>query len=213
MQMLAGWRKLLSKRLFMTFFAVALIAGCGSSDDDYKIIKDEKMGSIKRTVEIELIERVDEKRLREIATNVYEKGFERTFIGYRVKGENRPTYWATTHYNPNLEVKILAKSLPDKEAMETDFDQGSVLGSWTVHYGFEYIVTFVEVDGKININSKFADGSSSNYTAIIEVINGQQRYYTESSKDHGEYYVISESGDLEMWSPNGNYYTAKRKGI
>ncbi len=63
---------------------MTLISGCGSSDDGYEITKDEKMGSIKRTVEIELIERVDEKRLREIATTVHEKGFERTFIAYRL---------------------------------------------------------------------------------------------------------------------------------
>ncbi|WP_417811509.1 hypothetical protein [Thalassospira alkalitolerans] len=210
--MLRAWRKAITRGCIIApCLALVWLAACGSSDDIYEITKDEKLGSIKRTVEIELVEKVDTKRLKVIAESIHKEGFERTFIGYRIKGENRPTYWATTHYNPTLEVRIISPSFPDSEAMETGSPQGKVLGEWLVQYGFEYVVTFVEVDGVISIHSKFADGSSSNDTAIVEVFHGQKRFYTDSGKKHGEYFVIAKSGDLEMWSSNGNYYTARRQ--
>lgn len=210
--MLTAWRKVIAKtRIIIPFFAMFWLTACGGADDAYEITKDEKLGSIKRTVEIELTEKVDEMRLKEIAESVYENGFDRTFIGYRIRGETRPTYWATTHYNPKLEVRIISPSFRESEAMTAETPEGRVLGKWLVHYGFEYVVTFVDGEGGIRIHSKFADGSSSNDRATVEMINGQRRFYTESSREHGEYFVIAESGDLEMWSANGNYYTAPRQ--
>ncbi|MCH7306591.1 hypothetical protein MMO38_00320 [Acinetobacter sp. NIPH 1852] len=77
---------------------------------DYDIISDEKMRTIKRSVNVELPERLSKEQLEQLAyeiKNLDKNEYERTFILYRIKGEKSDAAWATTHFNPNLEVKFI----------------------------------------------------------------------------------------------------------
>ena len=75
------------------------------------ITKDEYLGSSKRTVEITLDREATEGELAAIANHMYadrKKDTDRTFIGYRLAGENNQgSYWATTHFNPDLKIEVL----------------------------------------------------------------------------------------------------------
>ena len=96
--------------------AVTLLASMSQAAEDYRIVSDTAYQVIKRTVEVELPTPVSEARLGEIAREIKgrdRRPFQRTFIGYRLKGEAPGLpYWATTHYNPNLNVQLLGHLRP-----------------------------------------------------------------------------------------------------
>lgn len=76
----------------------------------YKILSDEKQGTEKRTVKVLLDGRITEQQLEKLAYKIQKMNsetFKRTFIMYEVKGVDIDMAWATTHFNPNLEVKLL----------------------------------------------------------------------------------------------------------
>jgi hypothetical protein len=91
----------------------AVIAAAPSAQVDklpaFTVISDEYMAPFKRTVEVRLPARISNAELSAIAEVIKARATgatDRTFIGYRIAGELDPAYWATTHYNPVLEVKV-----------------------------------------------------------------------------------------------------------
>lgn len=76
----------------------------------FTVVSDEYMASFKRTVEISLPARISTADLSAIAEAIKANATrttDRTFIGYRIAGEPESGYWATTHYDPGLEVRVL----------------------------------------------------------------------------------------------------------
>lgn len=208
---------------FVIFIAIGVMAPKNTFDKvdnqnipdsiDYTIIKDEESAlRIKRVVEVLLPERVDEFTLKALAEKIYKDGFERTFIGYRIKGEEHGTYWATTNYDPNLEILFLGS---EKEAYnnlkksELQVD-GELIGKWLVNWGYEYKATIYMKGNQVMMKTLFTDGSGGDVKLSSNEINGQVRYYDEGGKERGEYYIIASNGDLQFWSKNGNYYTAPK---
>jgi hypothetical protein len=80
--------------------------------EKFTIVSDEYLLHHKRTVEVNLNEEISEEHLTALAKSIKtaaKQSTDRTFIGYRVSGSTEVGYWATTHYNPNLEVRILQR--------------------------------------------------------------------------------------------------------
>ena len=195
----------------------ALLPSLAIANPSYEIIKDDKVKGIKRSVEIVLTERVSEKELEKLAREIHKPGFKNTFIGYRVTGDD-PTsaYWATTNFQPDLKVNIIGSTLEEHRTLN-DYQKPiptegeEIIGTWRANWGLEYKMIFKIKDGIKTVESIYSDGSKGEEELLTETIEGKQRYYTESSKDHDEFFLINESGDLEFWSPNGNFYTAKKE--
>jgi len=181
---------------------------------DYKIIRDEEsVLHIKRVVEVLLPERVDESTLKVLAEKIYKDGFERTFIGYRINGEDKDgAYWATTNYDPDLKITFIGlKKAAHNDLIKSELQvDGELIGKWLVNYGFEYKTAFYKKGDQVMIKTAFDDGSSEDVKLSSNEINGQVRYYDEGGKERGEYYIIASNGDLQFWSKNGNYYTAPK---
>lgn len=184
---------------------------------EYNILEDTVKSNIKRTVEVELPERLDEvelKRLAEHIKGLSNKDVERTFIGYRI-ADNDPkqAYWATTHYNPNLEVNIMGESATSYENMKGNgLPEGDVIGSWMVERGLEYRMTAYNKDGQTYLQSAYGDGTSSDdLYALAKTDKGTK--LEEEDSGFGEYFIINSEGELEFWSDNGNYYTAKKTNL
>lgn len=79
----------------------------------YRIIDDESKRDIKRTVKVSLNKKVSEDVLREIAKSIKKNEthpHQRTFIVYFIEGDDKQGWWATTHFNPDLDVKIIGLS-------------------------------------------------------------------------------------------------------
>jgi hypothetical protein len=78
----------------------------------YTIINEETYLDIKTSIDIRLDSEVDEEILYKIANELWEDGrekYERVFICYYLPDmEVDAGAWATTHFDPKLEVKISA---------------------------------------------------------------------------------------------------------
>lgn len=195
-----------------------IISACSDSSvnlPDYKITEDTVKGNIKRTVEVELPARTDEKTLKALAEKIHslsDVNVERTFIGYRIAGGHKnQSYWATTHYNPELDVKIMGETAVEYEQIKnTKEPEGEILGSWMANWGYEYKMTVYKKDGKTYIRSTYGDGSSSDELYELSQTDNGTKLQDEGGKERGEYFIINSSGELEFWSENGNYYTAPK---
>lgn len=180
---------------------------------NYSILSDESKHNIKRTVEIELPERIDKAELTRIAQYIKaseERSYERTFIGYRIRGDGSGYYWATTHYNPDLEVIILGATKDEYKSIEKSTTQEKdLIGTWMVHRGIEHKLVAYRKNGSVFIKSIYSTGENEEQLEE-SFLKAGIKLQDESGKDRGEYYLINQNGDLEFWSENGNYYTAKK---
>lgn len=180
-----------------------------------KILSDEHKGSIKRTVEVELEERTDTATLAMIAKRIKateQREYERTFIGYRLKEGDGNSYWATTHFNPELEVKILGTTQRDHELLKKKTTtQENVIGTWMAQRSTSYKIVAYRKNGTVFIKNIYpgSDYLDEDEYASTQLSNGL-KLQSESDKFRGEFYLINPKGDLEFWSKNGNYYTAKK---
>lgn len=147
-----------------------------------------------------------------MANEIHKKDFKNTFIGYRVKGEEHGAYWATTNYEPDLKVFIYGSTKQSHEALKAlDVNiEDELVGAWLVNWGYEYKSFIYKNEGKVVIRTLFSDGSGQVTELFVNTVNGQIRYYEEDGELRGEYYTVSNNGELQFWSENGNYYTAPK---
>ncbi|MCT7948083.1 hypothetical protein [Shewanella septentrionalis] len=182
---------------------------------DYTITEDIITAPYKRSVEISLPSRTNEETLYALAEKIHSQSsidVQRTFIGYRIVGDHEnQAYWATTHYNPNLEVKILGESLSTyKKIKESKEPEGEMIGSWMVNWGYEYKMTIYKELDQFYIQKIFGDGSSSNEPYEWSETEQGLKLQDQGDKERGEYFLITPEKSLEFWSGNGNFYTAQK---
>lgn len=213
-------------KIFLIIFIALLLSACGNeenitlpSDVKYSISEDTHNRDIKRSVEVILENKISKENLQLLAQKIKKSdpaNYQRTFIGYFLKEKDKNDgYWATTHYNPDLEVKILglsnedeaalakpAASTPDKNVVGVWMDDRPGIGAkMTIYYSN---------DGKLFLEDSYSDGSSGkNEMKDMPVENGKRIEDIEGN-DFGEYFIINNANQLEFWSKNGNYYTAKK---
>lgn len=83
-------------------------------DVSYRTTITDEIPDVKLSIDVFINGRVEEDVLKAIAEKLYKnhKGhtYERVFIGYYLPGMKVDSgYWATTHYNPDLEVRVLPR--------------------------------------------------------------------------------------------------------
>ncbi len=213
------------KKLFLVIFIVLLLAACGNeeqvklpNDVKYSILEDTHKGNIKRSVEIILESKISKENLRLLAQKIKNSDsteYQRTFIGYYLNEKEKNGYWATTHYNPNLEVRILGLSKEDEASLTkpvVSTADRKVVGVWiddrpgigakmTIYYSKK---------GKLFLESTYSDGSSGKKEMKEMPVKNGKRIEDIDGNDFGEYFIINNASQLEFWSENGNYYTAKK---
>jgi hypothetical protein len=213
-------------RIILIASIALLLAGCGdgssepelSKDIKYTISEDAHTRGIKRSVVVILEEKVIKEDLQKLASRIKNSdpsSYQRTFIGYYLKGKDRNNgYWATTHFNPELEVRVLGLSKEEEASLAkpvVSSPDRKVLGVWlddrpgvgakmTIYYSKE---------GNLYLESSYSDGSSGTKEMIDFAIDNGKRIEDKEGSDFGEYFVVNRANQLEFWSKNGNYYTAK----
>lgn len=88
------------------------------TSNGFSLVSDEYQTPFKRTVEVALDSRVTEAELAVIAETIKAQAShptDRTFISYRVEGATSGAYWATTHYAPELSVRIIGMTSSEAE--------------------------------------------------------------------------------------------------
>lgn len=196
---------------------VSFAASAASSlqDINYSIVSDKSKRDIKRAVEVVLDERVDQPTLEALANRIKNsnpESFQRTFIGWRIKGEEGGGYWAKTDFVPALNIQFLGATVEEYnklKAVSTAAD-GEVFGSWLSTWGADYKMVAYRKDKKIFIRSTFTDGSSGTKEFVSKKVSGRSVLVDAEGSDFGEYYLVNVQGDLEFWGENGSFYTAKK---
>ncbi|MGX7831456.1 hypothetical protein [Acinetobacter baumannii] len=180
---------------------------------EFNIRSEDNKRDIKRVVEVDLPKRIDENQIKLIAEEVKlndKKEYERTFVVFFIPEMEKA--WATVSFDPDYKLTMLGSSEKNHEALKAKdvTITGKKLGEWNANWGFEYKVIYEEKDGKVLRHQIFTDGEQKPEEIQVIDINGQKAYQDSTGKEHGEYYIINKDGDLEFWSENGNYYTAKK---
>lgn len=90
----------------------------------YTVESDDYLGDVKRTVEVTLDHRITESELTQIAKIIradQRRDTSRTFISYLLAEQHGGgIYWATTHYNPDLDVQILGTTIEQQGEIEAN---------------------------------------------------------------------------------------------
>jgi hypothetical protein len=177
-----------------------------SVERGYKILKDTPFRGIKRQVVVRLDKPQTEVELRRIAEEIHSSNshqFDRTFITYYLPGVNiNQMAWATTHYDPDLEVEILGPKLGDleKAAKEKTSDSGLV-GQWIDVMGVIKITVRL---GRPVLVESFKDGYGPPLTEnLIEHSSRRGRRFDVVDSEDRDRYTILKDGRLEQSDKDG----------
>ncbi|MBD3675517.1 MAG: hypothetical protein HUJ26_18545 [Planctomycetaceae bacterium] len=186
------------------------------SDVSYEIIDEDQLRNVKRSLQIRLNKRVDQDVLRSIAMELVKSvptKYERTFIGYylpHMEPEQNP-YWATTHFNPDLEVKILGFTKEEAITVfnNNEISSGEIVGSWIyeVPNASSRIDIFKE-KGKLFERRLYGDNSSTT-SQLVELNSSLGRRFEKiEPNDFGDHYIVGELGELQIRDNDGLIATA-----
>lgn len=133
-----------------------------------------------------------------------------TLIGYRLKQQDpQSMYWATTHYQPDLAVKIQGLTTESLQKIDESYHSKNyekIVGTWLYEPMLNYVKVFYIKDGKLFNDDIFDDGSSTSQMKILKQKDGSIRLKSKNS-DENEYYTVDADGNLLEWAERGNYMT------
>jgi len=179
---------------------------------DVSIINIATLHSVKRTVQVRLSQRVSEDTLRTIANKLYVPGYDRTFILYLLAGMKvgEQIAWATTHFNPNLEIKVLGLTPTQLETLvalpsSSKPSPQELIGKWIweLPYGSSNRITIYKRNGNVYYERAFLDGSGSVEIMIERASRQGRRFEDEELNDYGDYYLLDKHGDLFLGDTEG----------
>jgi hypothetical protein len=187
------------------------------TDVSFSIIDSSTLPSIKRRLDVRLNKKVSEQNLRAIALKL--KGqdaqvYDRTFIFYYLPGMTVSAgAWATTHFTPDLEVRILGLTAEDENKLATQPEPANreIIGRWldeTPLIGSR--VTIFREKGKLFIEQIFKDGSNHKTELVERKSPLGRRFDKVESSSAGDHWVLGSNGDLQVRDNDGLIATAMK---
>ncbi len=178
------------------------------NDVSFSIIDSDTFLNYRRSLTVRLNKRVSEQVLRAIALHLKDldrRTYDRTFITYYLPGmDPNDRAWATTHFNPDLEVLILGSTTGQKRNLATQPYPADrqIIGSWLDEL-MESRVTFFRDGDKIFMERMFTSGSSRiEEVAERDGWSGRRFDKIEGPSD-GDHYVIDSDGNLQIRDNEG----------
>ena len=190
--------------------AVEIPEGVSYPVENTDIVSDHKRG-----LEVRLNKRVSEDVLRAIALELKKRDsreYDRTFIDYYLPDmELGAGAWATTHFNPDLEVRILGLSKEQEAALsEIEDSDRDVMSGWLEDTFTQSRYLLFRENGRLFMERTFGDGSSR----VMEVVEKQsphgRRLDRVEETNTDDYWVIDESGNLQLRDSEGLVTTAEK---
>lgn len=185
------------------------------SDVTFSIIDSSTIPGIKRSLDVRLNKKVSEHTLRAIALKLMaqdSRPYDRTFITYYLPGMTVGAgAWATTHFNPDLDVRILgltaeANAKPITKSVPANRE---VIGRWLDENLGSRITIFGE-KGRLFIEQTFTDGSSLQWELAERKSPLGRRFDKVEGSSTGDHWVVGSDGNLQMRDDDGLIATAKR---
>jgi len=186
-------------------------------DVTYTIIDETRRSPIKRKLDIRLNRKVSQEVLKSIAMKLKSsdsKSYERTFIFYHLPGiKVGGGCWATTHFNPNLEVKVQGLTVEQERAFKQLSDDPSreVVGNWLNDRPFiGNRTTIFRQDGKLFIEKTYTDGSIGKEELTKSESPLGQCFERVEGSDFGDHWILDSKGNLQLWDKEGLIATFKK---
>ena len=185
-------------------------------DVGYSVIASDEVPGTKRSLDIRLNKKVSEDVLRAIALALKSqesREYDRTFMAYYLPGTAVGSgAWATTHFGPDLEVRILGLTIDDEERLLADSAAANreVIGNWLDErpYVGSRITIFRE-DGKLFIERVFKAGRTHKDELVEKTTRSGRRFDTTGST-RGGYRVIDSNGNLQLHDREGLIATIRK---
>lgn len=193
---------------------LVFMGGVGMSSHAYSIIDSHIEPGVKRSLDVRLEHRVSEETLRAIALELKSQelhNYDRTFITYYLPGMTVGSgAWATSHFDPDLKVKILGLTIEgaEKHAAQPASANEEIIGRW-LYQMLDARITIFSEEGKLFMEWKFNDGSSSK-SDLVEKQSHMGRRFNWVDTNLGEYCVVSADGNLKLYDNEGFIGTARK---
>jgi hypothetical protein len=163
----------------------------------------------KASFKIRLNEKLSEKDIETIAQDLKNRnpGFKRYFISYYLPSMTLgDVAWATSHFNPNLSVKIQGISNEAEVELKTRVTiEGEVVGKWFDDRPFvESTLIIYRQNTVYKLRQTYRDGSFADKE--LKKIANTFTY----ENDFGEYLKIESDGALGLYSENGKFASATK---
>ncbi len=176
-------------------------------DVSFKVLEEDADNETfgKKRLTLELNKKVSEKDLVNISKKIRKENekYKRVFIFYLLEGmELGKGGWAYVHFTPEMEVKISGLTIEGEIAIKKSVEKiENRKGAWIEQSMATAFVLF-EKNGLLNIKMVYKDGGVSEDKIFLkEKIGNKIKFYVEEEfKQHGEYYVISDNGNLEFYN-------------
>lgn len=187
------------------------------ADASYSVIDETTVPGSKRSLDVRLDQKVSEETLREIALELQasvSQDYDRTFIAYYLPDMTVGAgAWATSHFTPDLEVRILGLTVEEEQKLKAEpaAADREVIGSWLDERPFVGSrFTIFRQEGGLFVEQTFKDGSSRQ----IEVVDNDsplgRRYDKTEASSAGDHWVLGADGNLQIHDNEGLIATAKR---
>lgn len=184
-----------------------LLSGC-AQPVTYKIVNSDVIPRKKRSLDIILNRKVTHGELQLLALELKDKDsmkYERTFICYYLPGMTPGAgAWATTHFNPDLKIEIYGMTIEQKKKIinEPVDSLGEVMGIWFSDSTASKF-TIYRRNNKLYMEEKYRDGSGGSMEIVEMRYAGKRRFEEKNGSHIGEYFLISQQGDLQIFDRDG----------
>ena len=208
---------------FTAIFVWAMLFGSAQAETEtveevaYSIISDNDYRDVRRSIDVRLDKKVSAEALGTIARklkNMEHKRYERTFIVYYLPYmEVGAGAWATSHFKPELEVRILGLTAEEEEktAREAKNTSRNVVGIWLDDRPYAgTTITIYRENEKLYVESKYKDGSGSTEEMTETQSRIGTRLVEKGGNPHGEYFVLDKKGSLQIGDNNGIFLKYKK---
>jgi len=186
-------------------------------DATYSIIDTKIIPGVKRSLAVRLNCKVTEGVLRSIALQLKRqdsKNYERTFITYYLPDMKLGAgAWATTHFNPDLDIRILGLTAEQEKNLLNEATDSSreVIGTWLDNspvIGSRIMI--YQKNHKFYMEQKFKNGSTSTTEMVEKASSKGRRFEEKKGSSSGDHYLIDRNGNLQMRDQYGLVATARK---
>lgn len=192
---------------FFFVFSAAYAFALTFEGINYTVIEKSNWQNFKCRFSIRLEQKVSKEFLQKLAVKLRQEEtikYTKILISYYLPGMipgSGP--WATSHFNPDLEVKILGTTIEEEKALVSNpkNSSGEIIGEWLDDVGTKY--TLLKNNGKILLIRKFKNGSSSEKEMIQKMQYERLRFEEIGGNNFGDYILIDNNGRLYVYDYTG----------
>ncbi|MBS1572502.1 MAG: hypothetical protein JST62_08935 [Bacteroidetes bacterium] len=179
-----------------------------------KVLNETKNDSLRKVVvNIELTEKIKERELNKIAKKIRKfedkDKYDKIWIFYFINGTKEGSgAWATTHYSPDLEIKILGATAKEEEKSKNTLDnvQGEIIGKWYEEQYTSSSIVLYKKNGIIQAKTIFKNGQEMFETLQEQKVSNGTKYF-DKNNGQGEYFIVLKSGDLGFYNKENKQFT------